>query len=33
MLAGVSLAELESDTDKHRPANAAVVQAALVLAG
>jgi dolichol-phosphate mannosyltransferase len=28
MLAGVSLAELESDSQKHRPANAAVVQAA-----
>jgi 4-amino-4-deoxy-L-arabinose transferase-like glycosyltransferase len=32
LLAGVSLAELESDTSKHRPANAAVVQAACMLA-
>ena len=32
MLAGVSLAELDGDTTKHRPANVAIVQAALVLA-
>jgi hypothetical protein len=33
ILAGVSLAELENDTNKDRPANAAVVQTVIVLAG
>jgi hypothetical protein len=33
VLAGVSLAELENDTSKDRPANVAMVQAVIVLAG